>query len=169
MAHDVAPITLADCNDDYDVLRDRCYQHYCDIWLQNPLFNNKPIYRARDLIDGKEESFWGIVDGHNDDKQYEYLRRYETITYFKEIILNVHQSKNNYYYSNDVALRWLQKETDDILWFIFNRKTTIFSIKLNYLIVLNENKKHARLITGFPISEQKKNKMIARWQEYRKT
>lgn len=138
----------------FDALLETCYDIYINVWKQNPMFNSKNINRDTTLENNKENSFWGIVEGHNDSVVFEHLERYTTIPFFEYIMLHMNISGNG--------------ETDDIIWSTLRRNINIISKKYNYLIVLSERRDSCFLVTAYPISENKKNKKIAAWKSEQK-
>ena len=104
------------------------------------------------LEEYKEKTFWGIVEGHDDNKIFNDMVRYETIPYLKEIILGLNTTKNN-------------KESD-ILWFVFDRKINVISKSKNYFIVLREKRNKVYFVTSYPVKKRKKMKLVKKWEEY---
>lgn len=144
----------SNCFADIESFINECYLLYQKAWYTKPLFNKKPIYRTTDLIRNKEKSFWGLVDGHNDNVKYNDLRRYETIPFFTYIITTIQYSNNT--------------ESDDIIWFEFDRKINVLSKKYNYFVVLKETSNSIILITGYPITDNKTIQKIKQWRDCNK-
>ncbi len=150
-------LKIADFNNDFNKFVDACYSCYLSIWKSQVMFNDKIIIRNSFLERNKEKDFWGIVEGHNDDKVFDNLARYETMPFLKHILENLSKTKND--------------ENSDIFWFYSERrKVNIVSKKLKYFIVLKESGgSKFYFVTSYPISDNKVIKIGKKWKEYWET
>jgi hypothetical protein len=81
-------ITLDDFGGDWWAYKEACYDCYCqDFVYDNPSFEGKPVRTISDpMREGKEESFWHVVEGRTGDSQEQCLMRCERITWIRSII-----------------------------------------------------------------------------------
>ena len=149
---DITPIFMEDYKGDFELFVEACYSCYKSIWVTNPKFNEKNIFRPTEPINGKESCFWGCVNGHDKDKQESSMKRYETIPCLKEIL-----SKDRFKPNDKDA---------DIKWFEFNRKIVIFSVSLSYLVVLREKAKKVFFVTAYPVGNRKKERLLKDWEYF---
>ena len=89
------PITLAEYNGNWWAYIEACYESYCnDFVYDNPSLAGKPVRSIADpMRDGKEESFWHIVEGRTGDSKEQCLMRCERITWIRPIIEATYSGK----------------------------------------------------------------------------
>lgn len=147
-------IQLSDHGGDYDAFCEACYQAYLAFWAGNPTFDGKTIQRnAANLTRGKENDFWGIVDGHDPNKQH------STDRYSKVPLLGYVISPENVASGDVLSFKRLDKR---------KIKIEIFSQSRCYLIVLQEVGRTGRLqfITAHPLSAQQVKKKRKQYEEF---
>ena len=144
---------LEDFNNDIQAFIEACYQAYIDFWNTSPTFRGMSLQRNKNIIEGKEQDFWGIVEGHKDDDID--LKRYKKVPLLKYVI-------------NEDNISC----AEDVLYFrrLYKRKIRIevFSLYHRFLVVLQEIGQHnkAQLITAHPLSEKQLQKKLKQYKEY---
>lgn len=149
---EVESLKISDFSNNFSVFVEECYLCYLSIWQNELKFNDKPIVRCRNLEDNKEKDFWGVVEGHSNDKVFDDLSRYESVPYLRYVLQEVSKTKND--------------DNSDIIWFRFSGKVNILSKKFSYFVVMKEANKIVQFVTSYPISEVKRNKIIKKWEFY---
>lgn len=145
-------VEYSNYNGDFEAFCDACYAAYTNVWRENPKFQCKPVSRNRQLIDDKEQDFWGCVEGHG-NKEPE-MHRYGCVGLIG-YVLNPHNLSN-----------------EDVKFFrrLHNRKirVEIFSEKKKYLVVLQEigNIKRYHLITAHPLTSYQLGRKQKQYSEY---
>ena len=52
----------------WDYYVDKLYAVYCNIFIEEPItYNNLPIYRNNNLINGKEDTFWHLIEKRSEE------------------------------------------------------------------------------------------------------
>lgn len=147
-------LSLEKYNGDYNLFVEACYNCYLKFWESNPVFEDKIIKRNQNIFKGKEKDFWGIVEGHDESKDYD-IKRYERIS-----LLSYLMDENHI------------KEQKDVLFFksLHSRKirVSIFSKSKKYMIVLQEISKTNKLqfITAYPLTTRQVEKKVRQYEEY---
>ncbi len=131
-----------------------CYEVYSKTWEEENTFNGKPIIRNASSWSQKERCFNEITEGHSSGSDASYPLRYETVPFFHKCIKDAR--------SIDTS----KMVNGDYIYFIDKRKVNILNTKLNYLLIIDENNKSAYVVTGYPVSEARKNKRIKVAEEY---
>ncbi len=143
-------IFLSDHGGDFEAFCSACYQCYMDFWDNCPQFGGKDILRALALENGREKVFWGIVEGHDNQKQFENLERYEKIPCLAFLIQAVAL--------NDADVKWFRIRHKGKL------RVQIFSKAHRYLMVLQERKKVFDFVTAHPISQRQLDKKMEQYE-----
>ncbi len=150
-------IQLSDYGGNYEAFCDACYQAYLAFWAGKPTFEGKKIQRnANKVSRGKEDDFWGIVDGHDASKDHEIER------YCKVPLLGHVLSPENVKAASDVLfIRRLHKRKIRI---------EVFSRSKSYLVVLQELGKLDRVqfITAYPLGEGQLRKKLKNYEEFKR-
>ncbi len=145
---------LQDFGGDIQAFIEACYQAYLDFWNSSPTFQTKHVQRGKKIVEGKETTFWGIVEGH-DDKEIDILR-------YKKVPLLGHVINE----TNITA-------KTDVLFFkrLHNRKIRIeaFSQQNQFLVVLEEKGQQSnkiQFITAHPLSDRQLQKKLRKYNEF---
>jgi len=134
------------------------YEYYSnDFIYSTPEFLGKPVYQnSTSIKDGKEESFWHILQGEHQDQIAEDMGRHKRIRWVRAIIDNAEIQK---------LKCWRIEETKK------GRKRTKVKISLDdfsYIVILGEKKKHYVLITGFPIDRPRiRDSLRKEWEKHK--
>jgi hypothetical protein len=150
-------IQLSDYSGNYEAFCEACYQAYLAFWLAAPTFEGKRIqHNASKISRGKEDDFWGIVDGHDATKEHEIER------YCKVPLLGYVLSSENVTAAGDVLfIKRLHKRKIRI---------EVFSQSKRYLVVLQEvGKSHLQFITAHPLEEWQLKKKLKNYEEFKKS
>jgi hypothetical protein len=83
-------LLLADCDDDWQRYEDEVYSiFYTDFIESHPHVENTSVHIAKQLIDGKERTFWHCIqEGQIEDLRKPDLRRCERIRWIRAILEN---------------------------------------------------------------------------------
>lgn len=145
-------ILLSDHGGDFDAFCDACYEAYQQFWLGSPMSLEKRIVRHRTLGENNRESvFWGIVEGHDDQRQFDTLERYEKIpclAYMAQAAV-----------SEDADVRWFRIRQNGKL------RLHVFSQTHRYLMVLQERRDVFDFITAHPLSARQLEKKLKQYTE----
>lgn len=148
-------ILFSDYNGSFEAFCEACYQAYLAFWASRPQLETKRIVRPSVMERGKEKVFWGIVDGHDDEKTFDGFERYEKIPCLAHMIGSIAQAD------------------PDTLYFRIRHKgklrVHIFSKTDRYLIVLQERSQVFDFVTAHPLSARQLEKKVAQWNEAERT
>ena len=144
-------INLTDYNGNFDAFLEACYQAYLAFWACEPAFEGKKLQRNKNNLEkGKEVDFWGMVEGHDSEKETN-LDRYGKVPLLNHL---------------------LDEDADDVVFYKRHHKGKIrielFSQSKGYLMVLQEVGKTERLqfITAHPLGQNQIKKKMKNYEEY---
>ena len=140
---------LKDTYDNWDSFLDACYQEYLSFFQSNPKLFGKPLRRSLsiDPQTNREKDFWGICNGHDPNKQYNDMERYETISYLRYVVCTCTQGRPD--------------RSAEIIWWktVRNRKQRLMLLceTLSYLVVCqingeSDNPSSYQFITAYPVT-----------------
>ena len=88
-------LLLSHCNDDWQRYEDEVYAiFYRDFVESRANLGNRPVHITKQLIDGKERTFWHCIqEGRIEDQRTPDLRRCERIRWIRAIIENADDPK----------------------------------------------------------------------------
>ena len=141
-------IFLNDHNGDVNAFHAACYAEYLSFWECDPAFQGKRLVRHGGIAEhGWEKTFWSIVEGHDDQRYFDFLERYEKVPCLRYLIDGVA--------SGNADVHWFRKRKDGKI------RTEIFSEVHRYLIVLQEKTAGYAFITAHPISSRQLEQKLA--------
>lgn len=146
-------IFLNDYGGNVDAFHAACYAAYQEFWNGTPVFEGLPVLRHTGLAEkGWEKTFWGIVEGHKDEREFAKLERYEKIPCLHYIIERAA--------TGDADVRWYQIRRDGKI------RVEIFSESHGFLMVLQRQTKKHFFITAHPLSQRQVEKKMANYREW---
>ena len=138
-----ALVLLADYGNDWDKYLYALYLFYTEDFIENkPIFYGKKLaVKKIPLTDGKESTFWHIIqEGNKEDERIPDLRRCERIRWPKAIIEHCHECDIKVW-ENERHTR-KGKQSSICIW--FENK--------DYLIVLRKRVDYILFWTGYPVT-----------------
>lgn len=147
-------IFLNDYGGNVDAFHAACYAVYQAFWAKTPVFEGLPVLRRTGLDEktGWEKTFWGIVEGHDDGRQFGLLERYEKILCLQYMIDCV--------VTGDDDVKWYQIRRDGKI------RVEIFSERHGFLMVLQRQSNKYFFITAHPLMQRQVDKKKANYQEW---
>lgn len=147
-------IILSDYDGNYEAFLEACYQAYLNFWATSPTFQGKTLQRNINKIsNGKEDDFWGIVDGHDQDKDHG-TERYGKVPFLGHVFAPENISSQDVVFVRRLHQRKIRIE--------------VFSHSKSYLVVLQEIGGHERLqfVTAHPLGTKQLQKKLKSYEEY---
>lgn len=148
-------IHLADYNGDFSAFCEACYEAYLSFWKNEPCFEGKLLQRNKNKIsNGKEDDFWGIVDGHGPN-QSQSTERYGKVVFLSYLF----DSQNSGMGQDVLFLKRIHKRKVRI---------EVFSKNKQYLVVLQEigEQDRVQFITAHPLTAQQLRKKVKHYEDY---
>ena len=133
----------------YPLYIDKLYEYYTEDFIYHPpeLFGKPVRTNTNAKREGKEESFWHILEGKMQDTMAEDLGRHRRIRWIKPIIEAV---------SSDKVKWWRRTQSTSK-----RRKQVRLHIALNdfsYVVVLIEYKRYFILLTAFSVERDRRRR-----------
>ncbi len=151
-------VELTDAGGDYYRYIELLYKYYCDDFVNStPEFKGKPVRTNTDLSrDGKEESFWHILEGQFQDQMADDLGRHKRIRWIRPIIETAKANRLNCW-----RIAECKKARERV-------KIKLALNDFSYLVILGLKQNYYVLITAFPIERQRiKDEVSKEWEAHK--
>ena len=148
-------IRLEDHGNDWQRYIDAVYARFnADFIVSRPCLFGLPVYVKADLTDGKERTFWHIVqEGPAEPHRIPALRRCERLTWIRPILEHVHDS---------AVLHWLTERGG-------RQRQLLFLVPGDYLVVLERRRRYYILWTAYDVVPHRKRKLLQEYERWEKS
>jgi len=134
-------IELSDVDGDPTLWLETLYKSYTVDFIENPPeIKGKPVLRDSKLLNGKEITFWHIVEGSDKEGMTGVEDRYSRIGWVKPI-LEAAGTNKVIAWKKEVRMKNRRKR----------ERIHAATVDFSYLVVIEEREKYFILITAFPI------------------
>ena len=145
-------ITLDEYRGDWWAYVEACYECYRrDFVFDSPILAGKPVWTISDpMRDGKEETFWHIVEGRSGDSQEQDLMRCERIAWIRPVIEATNSGR---------VKSWLVKRTSPGKRRA-QQRILIALEDFSFVVVLVDRKSFLLLLTAYPLKEGQERRRL---------